>query len=254
MGMDAPQVEDKSRMNKSILVSFLIIAVFTLPVFAGQEGVRHEAKSFKLEGFSKTGEKQWEIEGETARMVTEEIVFLKIKATSFHEGTSVILTADKGKYDRKRGQLQLEGNVEAATSDGGYLSTDKAFWSTGTEEVTTESLVTVKKDGIVIVGRGILAKTGLKTATFKKEIKVKIPPATVITCDGPFNIYYEEKKAVFNNNVKVTDQDSEMFADEITAFFNPESHGIERIVTRGNVKIIKRKTSGGDFINAPIGN
>ena len=46
--------------------------------------------------------------------------------------------------------------------------------------------------------------------------------------------------AIFNNNVKIIDKESETFADRLTVYLNPDTNKVERVVTEGNVRVVHR--------------
>ena len=63
---------------------------------------------------------------------------------------------------------------------------------------------------------------------------------TIITCTGPLEIDYEKEIAVFHNNVKVDQKDhGVMHADRMDAYFDFKNKKILRIISQGNVKIVK---------------
>lgn len=74
------------------------------------------------------------------------------------------------------------------------------------------------------------------------------PNLTVITCDGPLKVIYQDKLAVFKDNVKVKDSRGEIFADKMDVYFTTqdeaarqiegiEGMGIQKIVAIGNTEI-----------------
>ncbi len=123
-----------------------------------QIDIKHRVHSFKLEGFTKSGENQWSIEGDFAKIIDEDIILSSIKGESFGEDFSVILTADKGIYNRASGLTELDGNVIVTTSDGGKVSMDFARWDAKKEEIKTDSRVIIEHGGIILEGTGALVR------------------------------------------------------------------------------------------------
>ncbi len=134
----------------------------------------------------------------------------------------------------------MKNNIVGKSSDGGELVTDYAQWNSKNEEITTDSYVIVKRENIICRGRGAVAKPKLNWVQFRKDIVVDIAPDSKIVCSGPFEIDHEKNTAVFNKNVKITDKENETFADKLTVYLDPDTNEVERVVTEGNVRIVKR--------------
>ncbi len=90
------------------------------------------------------------------------------------------------------------------------------------------------------MGRGLVTKPRLKWAMFQKEVEVHIAPDKKIFCSGPFEIDHEKNMAIFNNNVKIIDAESETFTDRLTVYLNPDTNEVERVVTEGNVRMVHK--------------
>ncbi|MCK4463470.1 MAG: LPS export ABC transporter periplasmic protein LptC, partial [Candidatus Omnitrophica bacterium] len=200
--------------------------------------IKHKVHGFKLEGFTKTGENQWYIEGDFAKIIDKDIILNSIKGESFGKDISVILTADKGIYNRGSGLTELNGNVIVTTSDGGKVSMDFARWDAKKGEIETDSHVIIEHGGIMLEGRGALVRPKQKWAMLEKEIKVRDASNRVITCDGPLEVDYGKREAVFNNNVQILDTEGRMSANKLVAYFDPDTRTIERIEWIGDVECI----------------
>ena len=61
----------------------------------------------------------------------------------------------------------------------------------------------------------------------------------MVTCDGPLEIDYEKGRAVFYNNVKVNQKESQLFSDKATMYFDAKDKKLIKIVAEGNVRIIR---------------
>lgn len=200
--------------------------------------IKHKMHNFKLEGFTKTGENQWSIEGEFAKLVEPDILLSSVKGRSFNNDVSVMLTADKGVYNRVTNSTELDGNVVIVSSDGGRICMDFARWDAANEEVKTDSHVRIDYSGVMVDGEGALVKPKKKWAMLEKGITAKDSSGRVITCDGPLEVDYENRKAIFNNNVEIIDQEGKMYANQVIAYFDPENRKIDRIEWIGDVKAI----------------
>lgn len=60
---------------------------------------------------------------------------------------------------------------------------------------------------------------------------------TVITSDGPMEVDYSKKIAVFDENVFVNDPQGTVRADHMEVYFDKETNDIDQIYCKGDVKI-----------------
>ncbi len=244
----------KNRNNKSGLF-FVAIALFCFYGCANKSITREKAQveklssaedkimSFNLSGFTETGRKKWEVEGESANILDNIVNLTNIVAKAYSEETTVTLTADEGAFNRLNNNVHLEKNVVVVTTEGTRLTTDSLDWDNKSQTISTEDMVRIEKENFEAIGRGGIAKPQLKQVKLKTDVTVKVKPNTVITCEGPLDVDYENNVAVFNNNVKVKDIKGEIYADEVTVLFEPKTRKIDRAIAIGNVKI----TRGNDF-------
>ncbi len=203
-----------------------------------QIDIKHRVHSFKLEGFTKSGENQWCIEGDFAKIIDKDIILSGIKGQSFGKDISVILTADKGIYNRTSGLTELSGNVIVTTSDGGKVRMDFARWDAKKAEIKTDSRVIIEHGGIILEGTGALVRPKEKWAMLEKEVKVTDTSNRVITCDGRLEVDYEKREAVFNDNVQILDTEGRMSANKLIAYFDPDKRVIEKIEWIGDVEAV----------------
>ena len=150
----------------------------------------------------------------------------------------VHLTAENGVYNRDTGRTKLIGNVNVISSDGGKLTMDYAEWIADKEEVITDSHVVIEHSGIILEGDGARVLPKQKWAMLKNTIKAVDSNGRIITCDGPLEVDYEKKEAIFSNNVRVTEGETKLRADKMIAYFNPDTKAIERIQWVGDVEVV----------------
>jgi len=193
--------------------------------------------SFNLEGYTEQGQKKWEIAGESADVVLDEVNLKKIVAKVYNEETTLTLTADAGSYQKNSGDILLTKNIVATTTDGSRLTAESLKWSQKQEQITTQDALTLEKDDIKISGDNAIASTKLKQVELKENAKVEMKPSTVITCEGSLEFDYELGVAVFNDKVVITDERGEISADKITAYIDKDNKNVREIVAEGNVRI-----------------
>jgi lipopolysaccharide export system protein LptA len=158
--------------------------------------------------------------------------------------------------------------VVITTSSGAKLITDSLDWDRQKELVTTKDKVNIARQNMYATALGAMGQPSLSRVTLKKEVQVDInqePPKdkpdsegtkTTITCDGPLEIDYTKSVATFRNNVLVVTQGNQIYSDAMDVYFMPSAKtqeaeeakkarmeeaeaSLEKIVARGNVKIVK---------------
>ena len=192
--------------------------------------------SFDMTGYTDDGRKKWDIQGESADIVSDIAILNNIKANAYSENRTVMLQANSGKYNKKDNSVRLEDNVIVTTSDGINLRAEWLEWDSETGNIKTDSFVEVTKDDLYASGRGALASTKDKEIQLEEDVKVKQGEIT-INCRGPLIIDYGKNEASFYNRVKVTEPRGELKADRLDIFFNPESREMKSIVAEGNVEL-----------------
>lgn len=229
-----------------------------------------QISDFSLSGFNDQGKKSWDLAGKTAD-IFENVVKLKdVKGYLYGEQEEIKLTADKGDFDKKEGKVHLEQDVLITTSSGAKLSTNSLDWDRKNQLINTKDRVNIEKENLIATAEGATGRPNLNKVNLEKDVQVEIKPEnpkedgkkeaeaskTIITCDGPLEIDYEKNIATFKNNVKVDNKDAMIYSDIMDVYFaKPAKAGaasvtegktpalmnsrIDRILARGNVKIIK---------------
>lgn len=202
-----------------------------------QEDADQKILTFSLSG-TEQGKKRWDITGESADILSSDVVELtNIVGKTYTEDSVITITADKGKFDKSSNNMELKKNVVALTEDGAELTTEHLNWNAQKELIWTEDFVQVQKDEVKTTGYGMEARPNLEKVEFKRDVKVNIDPSTVITCDGPLQIDYKESIAYLNKNVQVIDERGELAADKARVYFDREEKKIIKVIAEGNVKI-----------------
>ncbi|MBN2190232.1 MAG: hypothetical protein JW728_03380 [Candidatus Aureabacteria bacterium] len=89
-----------------------------------------------------------------------------------------------------------------------------------------------------------VAQEEVSSASNALEQEVKRLP-TVITCEGPLNVDYNNNIIILNRNVFVEDKYGTIKADKVKLVFNKEEKKIERIEALGGV-VIKQEDKTAD--------
>ena len=256
----------KLRLGINILV-FTLLAGSGLRAYcqvSAAEGQQQMA-DFSLSGFEEKGKKSWDLVGKQADIANEVIKLNDIESNFYGSQDNTKLTAQRGDFNRLKGNMHLEDEVVITTSSGVRLTTDSLDWDRQEQLVTTQDKVNITKDDVTIDGQGVRAKTDLKKVNLEKDVKVQINNAAPagsqskekieINCDGPLEVDYQNNLAVFHNNVKVVSQDGLIESDVMDVYFYSEKGAnnapqqanatdsigskIDRIIARGNVKITR---------------
>lgn len=209
-----------------------------------QQEIPHKVYSFSFSKYTPEGQKQIEIEGDSANILEKTVFLINVMAKAYAEETPVTITADKGKYDKVNNKVKLEKNVIATTENGTRLLTEELDLHPDEHRVETEVHAQVKKDNINVEGMGASGDSNLKKVKFKKNVTVlvqdpKDPNAgtTTITCDGPLVIDYEKNVAHFHKNVVSQDKRGKLTADDMDVYYDKASKQVSKIVGMGNVAI-----------------
>jgi LPS export ABC transporter protein LptC len=248
-------------MKKKVIVfcvAFVVLytGIVGLQVFVGHKWgkkpivteneaeVPHKLYSFSFAKYTPTGEKQIEIEGDSANVLEKTVLLMNVVAKAYAEESPVTITADHGNYDKELNNVNLEKNVVATTENGTRLLTEQLKISPDKKYMETDVQAQVKKDNINVQGMGAQGDSNLKKVTFKKNVTVVVQDPTdpnngptVITCDGPLLIDYEKNIAHFKKNVVAQDNRGKLTADTMDVYYNRVSRKVSKIVALGNVVV-----------------
>lgn len=195
--------------------------------------------TFTLVGHTETGRRKWEIQGETADLLTEQVKLSPVRATNFGL-VEIHLSAQKGQYDKLSRNVHLEGDVVVTTSDGAEMTTNHLDWSQDSETGTTADPVRVRQPGMTITGTGGIGRPKVKYVHLERDVTVVLldpKGKTVITCDGPLEVDYGRNKARFWKNVLVQDSQGQIRADRMDAALDPATHQMVKATFWGHVQI-----------------
>ena len=209
---------------------------------AGEEDAFHRVYSFSFSKYATSGNKEIEIEGDSADVFTKSVVLKNVIAKAYAEESPVTITADHGRIDKTTGKVRLEKNVVATTENGTRLLTETLDILSNKKTLETAVQAEVKRDNISIEGLGAQGDSRLKKVKFKKKVTVvvKNPESksgvpTVITCEGPLVVDYEKNIARFHQNVVAKDERGTLHADTMDVYYDKQTRRVSKIVAVGNV-------------------
>ncbi|MCA9403900.1 MAG: LPS export ABC transporter periplasmic protein LptC [Candidatus Omnitrophica bacterium] len=239
-------------INKSVIISLLLAVSVALPAAAQQDEQRFQG--FNLQGYNDSGEKAWDVVGETADVVDgTKIQLTNINANTYGE-RSLNVTAAEGLVDQKSGFMKLEKDVVITSDDGSQMMTDYVEWNREEDLVQSDDEVFIKNDNFTATGTGLEARPGMKSAQLKKDVTVRVdtsqlapessaeavePPKQflTVTSDGPMVLDQLLNKARFEVNVVAEQEDQTLKADVIEIYFKEGMRDIIEMVCIGNVEI-----------------
>jgi len=222
----------------------ILIVIFSFSFFNAQVYPQQRIKDFYLSNLKEDGLRDWELRGEEA-MIHEKYVDIDTMNANYYLKDDVILiTSDTARLDKTNLDIYLKDNVHVSNKEGATLVTDSLNWQRDNNIIETQDVVKTNRDSMQIIAKGLVADTELKKAEFRQDVEVTLPDqetngAVKITCSGPLVIEYNLGKAVFNDNVIAIHPQGKMFSDKATLFFNAETKEIIKIVSEGNVKIVR---------------
>jgi len=222
----------------------------------------HKVYSFTFTKYTTDGQRELEIEGDSADIFSSVVNLSNVIAKAHAEESPVTITADNGVFDKATSKVHLKKNVVATTDTGARLLSPSLDIDPPAKTLETEDEAQVKKDNIDVVGTGAKGDSGLKQVQFRKNVTVVIQgqddenplemidgvkqtgisktqksSKTVITCDGPLDIDYENNIAHFHKNVVAVDARGKLSADLMDVYYNKTKKRVHKIVATGNVSI-----------------
>lgn len=241
-------------------LAFIVIyfGVVKLQIFLAQRSARtpeqavsetgekpeHKVHVFSFSKYTPSGEKEIEIEGDSANILERVVLLWNVMAKAYAEEVAITLTSDEGQYDKDANEVILKKNVVGTTGNGTRLLTEELMIYPTEKKMDTKFETEVKKDNINIEGMGASGDTHLKKVKFKKNVMVVIQDPedqaaspTTITCDGPLIIDYEKNIAHFKNHVAAEDTRGILKADLMDVYYNKVSRRVSKIVAMDNVVI-----------------
>ena len=234
----------------NIKITILFFFFFSHGIIIQAEESAQQFEGFNLSGYGEGNKKTWDIKGQRADILGDNIKVTDIIANAYGE-EQTILTAKYGTLDKVTGKIHLEKDVVITTDSGVKMTTDALDWDRNNDLVKTDSQVVLNREGMTAIGTGATGHPNLKIAQLNEDVTVKIDTkkpedpegsTVTITCDGPVEVEYDKQRAVFNNNVVAIEGDRKLIADKMELFFDTVSKQIKEMICTGHVSI----TQGGN--------
>lgn len=165
-------------------------------------------ESFKLEGFGEEGVSTWRLKGDTAHVA-------------------------------EKGNVFIEKNVELIVGGQTVINGDKVLWVGAESKFVTSQPVVVTHEEVRLTGRGALGDMNRKFIQINQNIRLTVPPSTLITCKGPAKIYQTENRFSLFRDVWIVDERGTVKADRMEGIFDPKERKIITVTAYGHVRISK---------------
>lgn len=205
---------------------------------------QQKINDFYLSNFKDDGSRDWEVKGREAILYDEYVDINEMEAEYYLEEDVIFITSDQAKLNKATMDVCLVDNVHIENEEGATLDTDSLDWKKEENSIKTDDRVKIVRDSMEVEAEGLVADTEQKKANFKKDVTVTLPNeegegVTTAVCSGPLEIEYDRGKATFNEDVVVTHPQGKLYSDKATLFFDTESKEIIKIISEGNVKVMR---------------
>lgn len=232
----------------SVVLVLIVHSVYAQDdLYSGNSlGGARQIQGFNLVGYKDDGEKDWDINADTANILGAEVGITNVDANSYGE-QNLNLTARQGLLNRTTGSVELEDDVVITSQSGTKLTTDKLNWSRKEDLVTSDDHVQIEDAGMNIKGQGMIAHPSLNTAQLNRNVVAEfesgsnqaIDNSLTVTCDGPMEFDQVNQSAVFTENVVAIEADSGRIlkADRVQLYFDPDTRKMRQMICTGNVSV-----------------
>ncbi len=131
-----------------------------------------EAQGVSFVEWDNLGRKSWELEADSAVYFPQKIVLKNAKVRLFEKGKPASEgEANQVVMDNATSDLELKGKVKVISYlDGAQLTTSELRWVAKEEKFFTDKNVTIKKDNLVIQGKGLIGNLDLTSIIIKEQV------------------------------------------------------------------------------------
>lgn len=213
-----------------------------------QKETAQRVYSFSFSKYTESGQKELEIEGDSADILSKNVDLINVIAKAYAEESPVTITADEGSINRATNNIVLHKNVVATTETGTRLMTERLQINANDKSLDTDLQTKVKKDNINIEGNGASSDSQLSKVIFKKNVTVviqdpesKTNAPTIITSDGPLEVDYKRNIAHFSKNVIAQHDQGVLNSDYMDVIYDKNTRHVSKIIARENVIITSKE-------------
>jgi LPS export ABC transporter protein LptC len=170
--------------NLAVMSALVGMGVVGLSLLAGAEGHSRPgiaaSPSSSPDAESRMGEPLWEVEADKGEIFEDRGIVILTRVVHpvrivIHNGKESLTTlAEKAVVDLTTKDLQLFGHVRSESSKGMKFSGEHFTWSAGKRQISTDAPVVIKKAGLEIRGKGMVADTILERMTIRKPVTTLI--------------------------------------------------------------------------------
>jgi len=182
----------KMKLTKKTKIIALIVASVLLVIVVAFIGMNRlkpknllkvlpEQVDLEIQGFvfTEVGESgsRWEVKAEKATYERKEnlAVFDKVRIKlDTAEGKVYNMTADKGRMETEKKDIEINGNVIITSSEGEKFITDYLNYSDEGKKFYTDAPVTMESDRIIIKGKGLTLFIKSGKLNLNSMVKAKI--------------------------------------------------------------------------------
>lgn len=232
-------------MNVKQLYSILFCLLLNIGILYA-DGPTQQLEGFNLNGYTDSGKKSWEINGDRADINDESINVTNVNANFFDPKQNANLKSRTGVINKVSGDVHLQDDVVLTSDRGTTMTTDSLNWSRNKDLVNTDDTVSIKDVKGTLTGTGLVGHPNLKQATLNQDITAtintgdsKAPSGSLveITCDGPMEVDQLKMTAVFNRNVVARELQTgrQLQADKMTIWFDDKNKKLKKVICSGHV-------------------
>ncbi len=206
-------------------------------------------EGFNLNGYTKSGKKSWDINGDKADISDSQIKVTNVDANFYNPKENAKLTSKTGTIDKVNGDVHLQDDVVVTADRGTTMTTDSLDWSRNKDLVTTPDPVRIHDKQGTVTGVGLTGHPNLKQAQLNQDVRAVLNTTkdaaggqTIeITCDGPMQMDQMKLYAVFHDNVVAVEKSTgrELHADKMEVWFDEQNKKVKKVICTGNVSAIQ---------------
>ena len=130
-----------------------------------------EAQGVNFVEWDSSGRKSWELKADFATQFPQKTVLKNVKVKLFKKGKPVSEgEADEVVINNLTSDLDLKGKVKIISYlDKAQLTTSELKWVASEKKLFTEKKVTIKKDNLIIQGKGLIGNLDLTSIIIKEQ-------------------------------------------------------------------------------------